>query len=90
MKIFQSILSGFCFVMIYVLIIFCAPLILTLLHLLGLPQHASIFGSGLFEMETSQGGFYSQISLLGCILSFFTGTIFYYILYPIKEKRRRR
>ncbi|WP_080873888.1 hypothetical protein [Oceanobacillus timonensis] len=90
MKILQSILCGFGFVMIYVLIILCAPFILKMFSILGIPIHATIFGTGLFEMETNQGGFYSQLSLSGCILSFLTGIFFYYIFYPIKEQRKNR
>ncbi|WP_152657784.1 hypothetical protein [Oceanobacillus sp. CFH 90083] len=90
MKILQSVLYGFCFVLIYILIILSSPLILKLIDILSITQLTNIFGIGLFTTEASQDGLYSQLSLFGGILSFLTGIIFYFIIYPIKENRRKR
>lgn len=84
MKALKSLLCGVYFIIIYIVLIFLTPLISNLLHLLGIP------GFGFFEIEVSKGGFYSKISLLGIILCFLTGSLFYYFLYPLKEYRKKR
>ncbi len=84
---FKAIFGGISFLIIYIIVIMCTPIVLSILGYSDVDSKPTILKYPLYVIQVREDEFFSEATTAGLLLSFIFGIILYYLFLLLIPKK---